>query len=423
MAKKPKKNSIPTCQIDSKKTDEMFGDTMKKFNDAIDCVRIVFDGLNFAVHHLNRSAHQKFTEFLSKTKHSKENIKQKGQFKFSIDELTCFKKHDRRLTRYSLATRILPRTSIIDLVCHLDTLFGNIAKCIFYSKPEILDKSDKQFRFSDLVNIGSIETARDSLIESEVDLLLRKNHIEQVRWFNGYFKQPIESFLTNWPSFVEVCERRNLFVHTDGYISEQYLNICNAQGVQLDGKCLKGNVLRVDQEYFFKACDIIFEVGIKIGYLVWKQFIPDGKHDSFIINMSVELISEKQYNMAINLIDFLMKYNKKLDDEIELLLKINKAQALKWKGCASESMEILNSISWSTLSNEHNLVNCVLRDDFEKAIYYMKKIGTDGFICEFEYRDWPVFKEFRKYEKFDKLFKELFGKPFTDIDIKEIDSK
>ena len=43
----------------------------------------------------------------------------------------------------------------------------------------------------------------------------------------------------------------------------------------------------------------------------------------------------------------------------------------------------------------------------------MKKIGTNGDVGEVQYREWPLFKEFRKTELFQITFEQVFDKPFT----------
>lgn len=62
---------------------------------------------------------------------------------------------------------------------------------------------------------------------------------------------------------------------------------------------------------------------------------------------------------------------------------------------------------WSAASIEFRLAEAVLLDDFTSAIAIMKQIGTG--ICPGKdgYREWPLFKEFRKSSDFVSTFEAM----------------
>lgn len=59
---------------------------------------------------------------------------------------------------------------------------------------------------------------------------------------------------------------------------------------------------------------------------------------------------------------------------------------------------IVKSADWSASSDRFKLAEAVLLDDFDTANYLVKKIGSQGDVKIFAYREWPIFREYRKTE-------------------------
>ena len=54
----------------------------------------------------------------------------------------------------------------------------------------------------------------------------------------------------------------------------------------------------------------------------------------------------------------------------------------------------------------------VLRDDFEAATKLMPSAEKDETLHG-GYKDWPIFKEFRKSQLFLETYQQIYGKPFV----------
>ena len=94
-------------------------------------------------------------------------------------------------------------------------------------KPDALSMINQDIKFSELSTFTSIEEAKKHLIWREIDLLLRNSHIEHLKWLEKKCK--INGLTTDnkWLlNFIEVTERRNLFVHNDGIVNKQYIGVC-----------------------------------------------------------------------------------------------------------------------------------------------------------------------------------------------------
>lgn len=113
----------------------------------------------------------------------------------------------------------LPNMLLMGLVSSYDVFLSKLIRLIFITKPETLSSSERNISFRDLVSLDSVEAARELVIEKEIETVIRKSHQEQITWLENKLGIPLTKELDVWPNFVELCERRNLFTHTDGKVS------------------------------------------------------------------------------------------------------------------------------------------------------------------------------------------------------------
>lgn len=88
---------------------------------------------------------------------------------------------------------------------------------------------------------------------------------------------------------------------------------------------------------------------------------------------------------------------------------MNYAQAYKWLGDEERCGEILASMDWSASGLEFQLAKAVLKDDYDDAVEIMRRIGSDGVVNQADYMDWPLFRRFRKEERFATVFFDIFS--------------
>jgi hypothetical protein len=312
---------------------------------------------------------------------------------------------------------IIKRNFLVSLVSQFDTYVGDMIKAIFEVRPEIINNSEKQLTFSELAKFNDIKEAKDYIVEKEIETVLRENYTEQFKWFENKLKIQLRKDLPIWQTFIEVTQRRNLFVHNDGKVSSQYLSICKENNVILDEKIKQGIKLGVGLKYFDKAFKCFFELGVKLNQVIRRNLVSEDieQADTSFLNISFELIENRQYDLAKILYDFSDKYiNKYSTEDLRLRILINRAQTYKWLDQNDECKKIINSIDWSAKGDLFKLVSKVLLDEFEDATKIMKTIGdNDGVLDKSCYKNWPVFIKFREV----KLFKDAYLK-FTKLNLK-----
>lgn len=327
--------------------------------------------------------------------------------------------------RYSLLSRthqhsliftdLLPKMTIVSLVSLFDAYLGKLVRTLFKVKPAILNGSSKQLTFAQMSELGSLEDAREHIINMEVESLLRDSHPDQFAWLEEKIGIPLRKNLPIWACFVELTERRNLFVHADGIVNKQYITACENIGYPLDKDVQIGSRLSADPEYYEKACDCIAEIGVKLGQVMWRKLSPESleQADASIINVTYDFLFYKEYQLALVIAEFSnIPAFKNYSLENTYYLKVNHAIALKGLEKEDECEKLLSSIDWSALSDKFKISACVLREKWDEASELMYKIGSDGDIKNNSYRIWPLFRWFRKTDEFKSAYREIFGEEF-----------
>jgi hypothetical protein len=324
-----------------------------------------------------------------------------------------------KLSRASMAVDLVPRVFVLALVGQYDAFLGRVLRFLYLARPELMANSDRALTLSQLRELGTIEGATEYLLEKEVESTLRKSHVEQFEWMENKFKIKLRNGLDAWPVFVELTERRNLFAHTDGIVSDQYLAACREHGVALPEGYERGSSLDVTPEYFRSAYSCVFEIGVKLSQVLWRKLLPDDidKADQALTEVTFDLLVSGHLDLACRLLDFgCCVLKKHASDQNRRIMAINRAQSYKWSGEDDKCREIVDSEDWSACGPEFQLAVAVLSDNFEEAAGIMRSLGSAGAVKETEYQEWPLFREFRQSEAFLNAYQEIFGEPFVHIE-------
>jgi hypothetical protein len=246
---------------------------------------------------------------------------------------------------------------------------------------------------------------------------LRKSHSEQFEWLENKFKIRLRQDLVVLPRFIELTERRNLFVHTGGYASAQYLENCRIHKIDCSG-IKRGTRLGVKPEYFRSAHAAVFEIGVKLAHVLWRKLISDERKlaDSNLERIGYELLVEERYDLAKAVLDFATDVLKQYSSEaVRLQFLVNRILAYKWSGENKRVLELLEEQDFSALDEKFKLAAAALRSNTEEAIRLVRRIGAIGEIALESYREWPLFKELRTQPAFQEAVMEVFGQPLNEV--------
>jgi hypothetical protein len=133
--------------------------------------------------------------------------------------------------------------------------------------------------------------------------------------------------------------------------------------------------------------------------------------------LGYDLLAAGKFDLAIT-IGIFSSYTLKTfsTDIMRRRMVINLSQAYKWSGDAAQAAKVIGGEDWSSCSHEFQLAVAVLEDDFKVAAGLMKTVNAAGAINKNDYRDWPLFTEFRKSQEFLKTYQEIFGHQLVPIE-------
>jgi hypothetical protein len=266
------------------------------------------------------------------------------------------------------------------------------------------------------VEIGSIQTARERIVEKEIESLIRESHVKQIRWLENKLGLKVTKDLPIWPEFVEICERRNLLTHTGGVVSSQYLEACREEG-HLQPALSIGDRLKSDGQYYRRAVTVFLEFGSKLVQVTWRKILPEQIEDacSSLNELSYRLISKRQYEAASSMLKFgLFDIPKQGSDAIRKTMVINYANAVKLSGHSEQSLAILNAEDWSASTEKFKICVAAVKDDAETVMSLMKRVVDTEQLTIADFRSWPVFEKLRTNSKFVTIFEETFGTKIID---------
>jgi hypothetical protein len=323
---------------------------------------------------------------------------------------------NRKNEQTSIAIKAISRSYVVSLISQHDSFVGGLLRALFYKRPELLNASERHLTFKDLNGFESISAARDFVVEKEVETLIRKSHSEQFDWLEKAFSIKLRKGLDSWKTFMEVTERRNLFVHCEGRVSSQYLAVCRQHKIDCSSLVL-GAELTVPQTYFAEASECVLEIGLKLGHVLWRKLVPDEREaaDANLNRICLDLISDRRYRLGIKLLDFATNTLKSWSSEaMRRIFVLNRAQTYKWSNDEATCQKILAAEDWTAVEDKFAMAVAVLKNDFATAVSYMKRVGKNGPVPKEGYSDWPIFREFRKTVEFKKCYIDIFGEDVPD---------
>ena len=329
------------------------------------------------------------------------------------DEITAMKE----------GARLLPEVMVIGLVSCYDAFLSQLIRVVLNKQPEIVLTSEKTIKFSELSTFSSIEEARATLIDREIEAAMRDSHHEQFSWMESRFSIRLREELPVWPRFIELCERRNLLTHTGGVVSAQYLANCKAQKVDVTGIAV-GSKLTVNSRYFSEAVNIVYEIGTKLCHVFWRKFAEEERKeaDAALNTLGYALIHGGAYGIAESLLYFGTHILKKhSSDSARRTMIVNLANAVRLQGKKDEANKILDKEDWSAVDNTFKICVASVHGDIEQVLHLMPIIGPDGRPTAEQYRTWPVFSGIRTDARFVSNFEEIFKEPFIATGAVEID--
>lgn len=371
---------------------------------------VVMKSTNNAVKHANKS----WLDYMEEKCTSMEIDDDGKTKKFKIPQEYLRENHRKKVEfeKINTALTLLPRNYLVSFVSEYDAYLGNLCKAIYSAKPELLHGCERHLTFGELSKFKNMDDARDYLLNKEVESLLRKSHAEQFKSMESKFSVTLTKELDSWCSFVELTERRNLLVHCEGIVSEQYIANCTSHGCKISDIEV-GKELNVNTEYLRQSYICLYEIGVKLSQVLWRKQFPDkcDSADESLIEITYDLLANERYDIAKSLLKFSVDTIKNHSSEInKRVLCINLSLAHLYLNEQEECLKAIGKYDWSACGDEFKLAIAVIKGEDSNVYSIMKELGNNNKKVPKEaYIEWPLFKNYRDKSGFKNVFDEIFG--------------
>lgn len=352
-------------------------------------------------------------KFLEQHNKKKTTVADGEVFELDVSNLGDFLSITEALDPSIDVLKSLTRNIMIGLIAVFDQHLPELIKLIVTKNPKILEGSERQWKSQEIVSFDSFEEFRAHLVDVEIDSLTRESHEQQVEWIQKKLNlEPIRKNYPHWADLMEICQRRHLFAHTNGVISQQYLS--NGEKYGYDCKDLNvGDVLGVNQKYYSQSVRRIFEFGVMLTHVVWRKLFPENTQvaDEDMNELGFRLLKRGNYRLSTSLLKFALGLRGESNDRVRRMIVVNYASALRLSGDGDGAKKILDAQDWSAVDDDFRQCVAAVRGDVGEVVKLMKKLGSGGSESS-KYRGWPVFFHIREDKKFVAAYEKMFGIPF-----------
>lgn len=316
--------------------------------------------------------------------------------------------------------RLLYTNSLISLVSAAEWFLSQIFHEQLSRFPSAIGEKDKIFSLAELKDFSSIQDAYDYYIEKKVEDILRGSFSDWVAALKSKLNLSLTYLEPVHEKLVEVCQRRNVFVHNAGKVNAIYLNRVDAS---LTEGMSVGDVIGVSEEYLDRAINLMEGNFVLIAAEAWKKLEPSNEDRSrVLIRLAYDHIVAERYDVAEPLCAFTMR-EKGLKEHDVLVATINRWQCFKWSNNFDEVRDEVSRADFSAKDAQFQLARAALLDDESSFCGLLKKVAGSGNLPRNEFEAWPLFREMRALESVRRCCAELMLGPWESeqVDAPSID--
>lgn len=314
-----------------------------------------------------------------------------------------------------IARKLFSEQLIVLLVSRFDEFLAPIIAAIFKNNQAWLRSTDKSLTYKDLLELGTFDSAFDAIVAKEVDILMHDSHVIQLKFLDEKLKLGLFEHFEEINCFLEVAERRNLFVHSGGKTTKQYIANCKSLGISIDSELKEGTYLPAADKYFRDALRWTFELGLRIGQSTIRRLFPDALEyaDQRLNELGIRLLESEDWELGELVFCYgeCLPTNLRSSGEMYYYFVINRCIALKQ--CGKNFSEVLKPIDWEAFHPKYHLAIAVLKEGLSKAEKLMTSAAVLEEVSEEDFRTWPLFRDFRKTDEFKRAYKVNFKKDYV----------
>ena len=244
--------------------------------------------------------------------------------------------------QYSRLPLQLESSLFVSLFSSFDVFTGELISALHIRKPALFDRLNRTVPLSTVLAASSLEMLKASVLDDEIETFRRKSYSEQFDYLETTFGIVLRKF-KRWPDFVEAGQRRNLLTHCGGVVSEQYRTVCLREGYPSAKLPAVGTKLKLGGDYFLPTCELMHEVGLKLGQTLWRKVLDEDLEaaDIHLNGLVYEALGQEQWERAEIAGEFFTHQKSLSSDLHKRMAIVNYAIALKHRNKLDEMKKAL----------------------------------------------------------------------------------
>lgn len=325
--------------------------------------------------------------------------------------------HEWRRHRHMLgkAEVFFRHNNIVSLVSRFDEFVSILLRAaIDQNKEEWLISTEKKLTYKQIFELQSIDAWKEGLAADEVERLMHGSHYEQIAYLDGKLKCGIIEKFSRMKEFLEVTERRNLFVHTGGVVSPQYLANCRKWDIQIPRDIKEGVQLDVPKEYLGSASKCLVELSLRLVQAAVRRLHPASYLDADreLQYQGIDFLDRNAWEMAERTFRFALEIGPRHRSKGPWLTHARIYLCTALKSAGKKFDRELEELDWGEMHPHYHLAVAVLQDRLDDVYKLMKSPAVLEELTEVDFTSSALFRGLRQNETFKRIFKEIFKKDF-----------
>ncbi|MBD1854522.1 MULTISPECIES: hypothetical protein [Leptolyngbya] len=309
-----------------------------------------------------------------------------------------------RFRKRTYQKTLLYQNALISLVSAVEWFLSQLLHEYFNLHPDAAGIRNRSLTLNELQAIGTVDEARNYLIDLRIEEVLRGSFSDWITFFKEHLKLSMDGYLLKEEIYlIEICQRRNLFVHNGGMVNKIYLNKVTRD---LHPEAQIGKEVGISQEYLDQAINRFEKFLSLLCFELWKSLRPtDEERGQALIDVAYKNLCSERWSIAESISFFLIN-DKRLSESSRLTGQINYWQSLKWQDNFDKARKEIEAADFSAKGMIFRLAKLVLLDDEKQCFELLPILLDTGALTEDDLRSWPLFRNIRQTETFQALYGE-----------------
>lgn len=288
------------------------------------------------------------------------------------------------------------KTQFIGLITEFELLLAKLVRTFYTMYEGSLSHKEVKIKVEDIKRFSNVDEIIDYLIEGEIFKLTAGSLDDWKIFLNERFDIKLATVTPSWEKFNEYFARRNLYVHNDGVVNDEYQRRIKDSKYQID------DILEISPQYFQDVLEDFLLIGSTIAYMTWNKLSPNEKNliSSSLNDLGYYALVEKHWKLAERMYKLLEMYG---DDADKMTAKMNTYLCKKRQGEFDKIEGELKNFQHNMYSARFSVAVYALLNDSAKATEYAAQSDLElGDLLE-----WPILEDLRGTEEFDSYVIEI----------------